>query len=87
MAGAGYVLSGGLAEYSIIPKEMIFGDEGCYLLPIQPDAGYAETALVEPWACVVAAYNQGHRDGMKPGGNLLVIAEQAASWARTMRSA
>lgn len=70
----GYVISGGLAEYSVIPKEMIDGDEGCYLLPMRPTAGYAETALVEPWACVVSAYHQGHRDSVKPKGFLLVIA-------------
>lgn len=69
----GYAISGGLAEYSVIPKEMIDGDEGCYLLPIRSDDGYVETALVEPWACVVAAYNQTHRTGIKAGGNLLVV--------------
>src|SRR5438105_3180122 len=36
----GYAIAGGLAEYSVIPRAMIEGDEGCYLLPIQPDAGY-----------------------------------------------
>lgn len=69
----GYAISGGLAEYSVIPHSMIEGDEGCYLLPIQPGAGYVETALVEPWACVVAAYNQSHRPGIKPGGRMLVV--------------
>ena len=74
----GYVISGGLAEYSVIPKEMIFGDEGCYLLPLRPDDGYVETALVEPWACVVAAYVQGHRPGLKPAGNVLILAGRGA---------
>jgi L-sorbose 1-phosphate reductase len=70
----GYAISGGLAEYSIIPKTMIEGDEGCYLLPLRQEDGYVETALVEPWACVVAAYVQKHRDGIKPGGNMLLVA-------------
>jgi len=70
----GYAISGGLAEYSIIPHSMIEGDEGCYLLPIQPDAGLVETALVEPWACVVSAYNQSHRTALKERGSLLVLA-------------
>lgn len=69
----GYAIPGGLAEYSVIPHEMIEGDEGCYLLPIRAEDGYAETALVEPWACVVAAYNQSHRNGPKPGGNALIV--------------
>lgn len=84
----GYAISGGLAEYSVIPKSMIEGDEGCYLLPIQPDAGYVETALVEPWACVTAAYNQSHRGGIKAGGRLLVVAGQSADavdWTETFR--
>ena len=67
----GYVISGGLAEYSVIGKEIIEGDEGCYLLPIRPDTGYVESALTEPWACVVSAYAQSHRDSMKHKGTLL----------------
>jgi threonine dehydrogenase-like Zn-dependent dehydrogenase len=70
----GYAIKGGLAEYSVIPESVIDGDEGCYLLPIQPTTGYVESALTEPWACVVSAYAQAHRDGIKPGGRLLVVA-------------
>src|SRR5579871_1412164 len=69
----GYAISGGLAEYSIIPREIIDGDEGCYLLPVQPDTGYVESALTEPWACVVSAYEQAHRDGPKQGGKMLIV--------------
>jgi threonine dehydrogenase-like Zn-dependent dehydrogenase len=69
----GYAISGGLAEYSVIPRAVIEGDEGCYLLPIRPDTGYVESALTEPWACVVSAYAQSHRDGIKPEGITLVI--------------
>jgi len=85
----GYAISGGLAEYSVIPKAMIEGDEGCYLLPIRPDDGYVETALVEPWACVVAAYNQAHRPGIKPKGFLLVVAgpeAETADWSGALRA-
>ncbi len=74
----GYAIAGGLSEYSIIPKAMIDGDEGCYLLPIRPDDGYVETALVEPWACVVAAYVQQHRNGIKPGGRMLIVAGEGS---------
>lgn len=75
----GYVFPGGLSEYSIIPMEMIEGDEGCYLVPIDPSDGYVEAALVEPWACVVSAYMQTHRSSLKPGGYLLVIEGEGAS--------
>lgn len=71
----GYVISGGLAEYSVIPKPIIDGDEGCYLLPIQDTTGYVESALTEPWACVVSAYAQAHRDGIKHGGRMLVVSD------------
>lgn len=77
----GYAISGGLAQYSIIPKAMIDGDEGCYLLPVAEDTGYAETALVEPWACVVGSYNQSHRDAPAPGGAMLVLAGPMAGEA------
>jgi L-sorbose 1-phosphate reductase len=73
----GYVISGGLAEYSVIPKPIIEGDEGCYLLPIQEETGYVESALTEPWACVVSAYAQAHRSGIKHGGRMLVIGPTA----------
>jgi L-sorbose 1-phosphate reductase len=71
----GYAIKGGLAEYSVISTPIIDGDEGCYLLPIKPDTGYVESALTEPWACVVSAYAQSHRDGIKNGGRVLVICD------------
>jgi len=70
----GYVLPGGLAQYGIIGKEVLDGDEGSYLLPIHKnDIGYSEVALVEPWACVVASYRIKHRCGIKKNGKLLAI--------------
>ena len=77
----GYAISGGLAEYSVIPTSVIEGDEGCYLLPVQAKTGYVESALTEPWACVVSAYAQSHRNGIKAGGRLLAIGT-----SREMRS-
>jgi threonine dehydrogenase-like Zn-dependent dehydrogenase len=77
----GYAISGGLAEYSVIPKQIIDGDEGCYLLPLRTDTGYVESALTEPWACVVSAYAQSHREGLLDGGDLLVIATEDAAEA------
>ncbi len=69
----GYAIRGGLAEFSVIPRAVLDGDEGCYLLPIRSDTGYVESALTEPWACVVSAYAQQHRSGIKHGGRLLVV--------------
>lgn len=64
----GYVLPGAMQQYGIIGPEVLQGDEGCYLLPIKEDTGYVEAALAEPWACVVAAYRIGYRQGLKKGG-------------------
>jgi threonine dehydrogenase-like Zn-dependent dehydrogenase len=58
----GYALPGGMSQYGLIGSEVIEGDEGCYLLPIDDTTGYAEAALVEPWACVEAAYHWSHRE-------------------------
>jgi threonine dehydrogenase-like Zn-dependent dehydrogenase len=70
----GYVLPGGLTQYGILGKEILDGDDGRYLIPIENrDMSYSEAALVEPWACVVASYRIQHRDGIQKDGNLLFI--------------
>jgi threonine dehydrogenase-like Zn-dependent dehydrogenase len=57
----GYAIPGGLSQYVVIGKEILEGDEGCYLLPVRNETGYAEAALVEPWTCVVASYQIARR--------------------------
>ncbi len=42
----GYAIPGGLSQYVVIGKEILEGDEGCYLLPVHEETGYAEAALV-----------------------------------------
>jgi len=74
----GYALQGGLSQYNIVGKEVLDGDEGCYLLPVRPDTGYAQAALTEPWACVTASYDVEYRVGWLPGGKVLVAAGPAA---------
>lgn len=69
----GYVLPGAMTQYGIIGKEILEGDEGCYLLPIQEEDGYVEAALVEPWACVVASYSQKRRQRIQADGEALLI--------------
>jgi threonine dehydrogenase-like Zn-dependent dehydrogenase len=58
----GYALPGGMSQYGLIGPEVIDGDEGCYSPPIDETTGYVEAALVEPWACVEAAYHWSHRE-------------------------
>ncbi|MDI7276338.1 MAG: alcohol dehydrogenase catalytic domain-containing protein, partial [Anaerolineae bacterium] len=74
----GYALPGGLQQYNVMGKEILDGDEGCYLLPLPPERGYAEAALAEPWACVEAAYAIRYRRAPRPGGAALVLAAPSA---------
>jgi len=69
----GYMFVGGLAQYAVVGKEVLEGDEGCYLIPVDQEAGYTETALTEPWACVEAAYSVHHRTGVKEGGLVWIV--------------
>jgi threonine dehydrogenase-like Zn-dependent dehydrogenase len=69
----GYIFIGGLAQYAVVGKEILEGDEGCYLIPVDAEAGYAEIALTEPWACVEAAYSFEHRAGVKEGGLVWMV--------------
>ena len=64
----GYEIQGGLSQYNVIDQRVLNGDDGNYLIPIRPDTGYAESALVEPWACVIAAYYLTYRQNLKNGG-------------------
>jgi len=69
----GYEIQGGLSQYNVIDQRVLNGDDGNYLIPIRPDTGYAESALVEPWACVIAAYLLQYRTHLKPGGTAWII--------------
>jgi len=61
----GYAIPGGLSQYVVIGTEILEGDEGCYLLPVRNETGYAEAALVEPWTCVTASYQIKARTGLR----------------------
>lgn len=69
----GYSLAGGMQQFGIVGEPILNGDEGSYLIPVKPDTGYAEAALVEPWTCVVAAYRIYPRKALKPGGTTLIV--------------
>ncbi len=64
----GYMLPGAFEQYVLLGKEILAGDEGLYLIPVRPETGYAETALSEPWACVIHAYHTDFRRRLGPGG-------------------
>ncbi len=73
MVAYGYWFQGGLSQYSVIGPDIYASDQGNNLIPVRPDKGYAEIALTEPWACVVAAYALKYRSGLKAGGTTWII--------------
>lgn len=69
----GYWFQGGLSQYSVIGPDIYASDLGNNLIKVHKDKGYAEIALTEPWACVVAAYALEYRTGLKNGGVTWII--------------
>ncbi len=69
----GYMIQGGMSQYNVIDHRILNGDDGNYLLPVKADIGYAETALTEPWACVIATYQLEYRTGIKPEGRTWIL--------------
>ena len=70
----GYALPGALTQYETMGQDVLNGDEGCYLIPVQDETGYAQAALTEPWACVVHSYVLDYRQSIKQNGICLMIA-------------
>ncbi len=75
----GYAINGGMAQYSVMTEHVLNGDEGCYLLPISEKLSAAEAALIEPWACVIAAYRIRLRTGLKHGGILRIVGDGSST--------
>ena len=71
----GYTIPGGLIQYHLIGDEVLKTDAGACLLPVEDDMGYAESSLLEPWGCVIAAYTQRRRLTPKKGGTMWVIGQ------------
>ncbi len=71
----GYMLPGGFEQYAKLGAEVLHGDHGCYLLPIEKETtGDAAAALSEPWACCVAAYKVSQRERLAAGGAVWIAA-------------
>jgi D-arabinose 1-dehydrogenase-like Zn-dependent alcohol dehydrogenase len=80
----GYEIQGGLSQYSVIDQRILNGDHGNYLIPVLQSTGYAESALTEPWACVIAAYRLQYRTRLKSGGTTWLIGTAAAKEGYTI---
>ncbi len=76
----GYVQRGAMAQFTYVGPWVLDNDGVSYLLPIQDKTGYVEAALVEPWACVEAAYHLPERTGPKNGGKALFVAADAGAF-------
>lgn len=72
----GYAINGGMAQYSLLDRRVLDGDEGCYLLPLKADTAGAVAALMEPWTCVQASYMIENRVAPKKGGEVLIVTEK-----------
>ena len=68
----GYQIAGALAEYMVLGREVLDGDEGCYLVPLPDRVGVVEGALIEPWTCVVAAYRIAARIHLRSAGTVRI---------------
>ncbi len=73
----GYEIQGGFSQYSVIDWRVLNGDDGNYLIPVQPETGYAEAALNEPWACVIASYTVEYRHTWKEDGVVWIVGDGA----------
>lgn len=71
----GYTIPGGLVQYHLIGDEVLKTDEGACLLPVSDPMGYAESSLLEPWGCVMAAYTQRRRLEPKTGGIMWMVGQ------------
>ena len=76
-AAFGYNFEGGLQEYVLLDERMIIepGTGERFLIPVQEAPSGSAVALLEPWACVEASYACPERQGLAPGGRLLVVSD------------
>lgn len=76
-AAFGYNFEGALQEYVVVDERMITdpatGER--FLIPVSDQPTAAAIALIEPWACVEAAYAWGERQHLRDGGRLLVVVD------------
>jgi threonine dehydrogenase-like Zn-dependent dehydrogenase len=71
----GYTVPGGMIQFHLIGDEVLKTDAGECLLPLEDEMGYAESSLLEPWGCVMAAYTQRRRLTPKKGGIMWIIGQ------------
>lgn len=81
----GVTLPGGLTEYLVLGRDVLEGDDGPYIFPVDgldPDGrlSLADVAVTEPWACVEMAYQPRRRLHPLQGGRLWIHGDSAAGF-------
>lgn len=70
----GYNFDGALEPYVVVDERIVVDPSGeRFLIPVGEGPSGSAVALIEPWACVEAAYAWGERQTLLPGGRLLVV--------------
>jgi len=82
-AAYGYTVPGGMIQFHLIGDEVLKTDTGACLLPLEDGMGYAESSLLEPWGCVMAAYTQRRRLTPKKGGMMWIVGQPGDSTSYT----
>jgi len=73
-ASFGYNFDGALEQYVVVDERIVVDPSGeRFLIPVGEGPSGSAVALIEPWACVEAAYAWGERQSLRPGGRLLVV--------------
>lgn len=76
-AAFGYTFDGALEEYALMDEAVIIDPEGTrFLIPVSDKPSASAVALIEPWACVEAAYAWDERQTLREGGRLLVVLDE-----------
>ncbi len=80
-AAFGYNFEGGLQEYVLMDERVVIDSASGerFLIPVDETLSASAIALVEPWACVEDSYVNAERKQVKPGGRLLVVADEGHS--------
>ena len=82
----GYTVPGGMVQFHLIGDEVLKTDAGACLLPLVEGMGYAESSLLEPWGCVMAAYTQRRRLTPKQGGMMWILGQPGDNTTYTFSS-
>lgn len=80
-AAVGYNFEGALQQYVLFDERVYVDPESgeSFLIPVKADVSASAVALVEPWACVESSYVTEERRTIRPGGRLLVVADEGGT--------